>query len=156
MKRILVTAAIVFAIDQLSKLTMLRLLDLPSRRAIGVFPPYLNFRMAWNQGVNFGLFANGTEIMRWLLVILSLAISLWLLRWARGMNSKTMQVLSGFIIGGALGNALDRVVYGAVADFLNLSCCGLNNPYAFNLADVAIFIGAFGFVLVSNKLDKKG
>ena len=48
------------------------------------------------------------------------------------------------------------LVYGAVADFLNMSCCGLNNPYAFNIADIAIFLGAFGLVLFSNKLDKNG
>lgn len=156
MKRILVTAAIVFAIDQLSKLAILRLLDLPRLGLISVLPPYLNFRMAWNQGVNFGLFANGTEIMRWVLVILSLAISLWLLLWARRLGSAAAHVFAGLVIGGALGNALDRVVYGAVVDYLNTSCCGLNNPFAFNLADVAIFSGAFGLVLISNKLDKNG
>jgi signal peptidase II len=49
-------------------------------------------------------------------------------------------------VGGALGNALDRVLYGAVADFLNMSCCGIRNPYAFNLADVFIFAGAAGLI----------
>jgi signal peptidase II len=49
---------------------------------------------------------------------------------------------AGLVIGGALGNAVDRVLYGAVADFLNMSCCGIHNPYAFNVADIAIFAGA--------------
>jgi len=49
---------------------------------------------------------------------------------------------AGLVVGGAIGNALDRVIYGAVADFLNMSCCGLNNPYVFNVADIAIFAGA--------------
>jgi signal peptidase II len=48
----------------------------------------------------------------------------------------------GLLIGGALGNAVDRVRFGAVADFLNVTCCGLVNPYAFNVADIAIFAGA--------------
>ena len=55
------------------------------------------------------------------------------------------------LIGGALGNVVDRVVYGAVADFLNMSCCGIENPFAFNVADVAIFVGAIGLVLFTGK-----
>ena len=50
----------------------------------------------------------------------------------------------GLLIGGALGNVVDRLIYGAVADFLNVTCCGLNNPYAFNVADISVFLGALG------------
>jgi signal peptidase II len=50
-------------------------------------------------------------------------------------------------VGGALGNVVDRLAYGAVADFLNMSCCGIDNPYAFNVADIAIFFGAVGLIL---------
>ena len=55
------------------------------------------------------------------------------------------------LIGGALGNVIDRIVYGAVADFLNMSCCGFDNPFAFNVADIAIFIGAFGLILFTGE-----
>ena len=48
------------------------------------------------------------------------------------------------------GNVVDRVIYGAVADFLNMSCCGINNPYAFNVADIAIFAGAIGLAFLSD------
>jgi signal peptidase II len=51
------------------------------------------------------------------------------------------------LLGGALGNVVDRLIYGAVADFLNMSCCGIDNPYAFNVADIAVFAGAIGLVL---------
>ena len=54
------------------------------------------------------------------------------------------------MIGGALGNAFDRLVYGAVADFLNMSCCGIDNPYAFNIADIAIFAGAIGLAFFNS------
>ncbi|BBU58037.1 hypothetical protein KU6B_43020 [Mameliella alba] len=60
-------------------------------------------------------------------------------------------ISAGFLIGGALGNVIDRLVYGAVADFLNMSCCGIDNPYAFNVADIAIFIGAFGLILFPSR-----
>jgi signal peptidase II len=60
------------------------------------------------------------------------------------------------LIGGALGNVIDRIVYGAVADFLNMSCCGFDNPYAFNVADIAIFAGAFGLVLFAADTKDKG
>ena len=56
---------------------------------------------------------------------------------------------AGLLIGGALGNVVDRLLYGAVVDFLNISCCGIFNPYAFNIADVEIFIGAVGVALLS-------
>ena len=54
------------------------------------------------------------------------------------------------MVGGAMGNVIDRVFYGAVADFLNMSCCGINNPYAFNVADIAIFIGAVGLAFLAD------
>jgi len=59
------------------------------------------------------------------------------------------QISAGLLVGGALGNVIDRILYGAVADFLNMSCCGFENPYAFNVADIAIFAGAAGLVLFS-------
>ena len=74
MYKILQIAIITILCDQLSKLTMLYLLDLPSVGKIDVFPPYLQFTMAWNYGVNFGLFANSTEIMRWVLIIIAFLI----------------------------------------------------------------------------------
>ena len=60
-------------------------------------------------------------------------------------------VACGFLVGGAAGNAIDRLFHGAVVDFLNVSCCGINNPFAFNVADIFIFFGAIGLVLFSGK-----
>jgi signal peptidase II len=120
------------------------------RGEIDVLPPYLVFRMAWNRGVNFGLFASHAEAMRWALIAVALAISVWVWVWVRREGGRTWaQVSAGFLIGGALGNVVDRVAYGAVADFLNMSCCGIENPYVFNVADIAIFAGALGLVVFS-------
>ncbi len=156
MWRILTGAALALMLDQGSKYYVLHVLDLLGARVIGVAPPVLQFRLAWNRGVNFGLFSNDYEVMRWVLVSLAVVISVWIFRWARHLPVPSGQFLAGLVIGGALGNVVDRLAYGAVADFLNMSCCGLKNPYAFNFADVSIFVGAFGLVLFSNKLDKNG
>ena len=142
-------AALAFLLDQASKLWVLHGLNLIERLAIDVVPPFLNLRMAWNRGINFGLFAGEAEGMRWLLVALALGISAFVWLWVRRMPPRRgVQLSAGLLIGGALGNALDRVVYGAVADFLNMSCCGWRNPWAFNIADVAIFAGAIGLFLL--------
>ena len=146
------------AADQASKAVVIHALNLPQRLAIDVFPPWFNLRMAWNQGVNFGLFAGDSDAVRWTLIAIALAICALVWRWcarevaqarATGGNRWPMQVSTGLLVGGALGNVIDRIVYGAVADFINMSCCGINNPFAFNVADAAIFAGAFGLILFS-------
>jgi len=147
-----ITAAIVLALDQLSKWLVVHVMDLQTLGRIEVWPPYLTFHMAWNRGVNFGLFSNDAEVMRWVLVVLSLAISAWVLRWiGRQDDDQRATVAAGLLVGGALGNVADRVIYGAVADFLNTSCCGISNPFAFNVADVAIFAGALGLLLFTGR-----
>jgi len=138
---------ITIAIDQLSKYLVVHLLDLARLIKIDVLPPWLNFRMAWNTGVNFGVLPSN----RWLLIAIALMISSVILWWVRRTPGGVWQkIAAGLLVGGALGNVLDRLIYGAVADFLNMSCCGINNPYAFNIADIAVFAGALGLVVFSN------
>jgi signal peptidase II len=145
----------IFVLDQITKLAVVFGLNLREVGQYDVWPPYLTFRMAWNRGVNFGLFANDSGVMRWVLIAVALAISLWVWRWISTSNQPKMaQISAGVLIGGALGNVVDRVFYGAVADFLNMSCCGFNNPYAFNVADIAIFAGAIGLVLFTSDAQK--
>nr|WP_325250139.1 signal peptidase II [Amylibacter sp.] len=156
MRRILTMSLGIFGLDQATKLLVVELLDLKTRLAINVLPPLINFRMAWNEGINFGLLS-GLQIdaMRWILIVVSIIVSAWVLWWGRNFTSWFGAFLIGCIVGGALGNTVDRLVYGAVADFLNMSCCGFRNPFSFNVADIAIFIGAFGLVLFSERLDRK-
>ena len=68
----------------------------------------------------------------------------------RDRPRRIVQISAGLVIGGAIGNVIDRLVYGAVADFLNMSCCGFENPYSFNVADISIFVGALGLILLTN------
>ena len=147
----LISTLAALLIDQISKWVVVFGIDLRNQFELEVFPPYLNFRMAWNYGVNFGLFAGDSAMQRWLLigfaVAVSAAVALWL---RRTPMSRLGHISGGLLIGGALSNASDRAIYGAVADFLNMSCCGLDNPFAFNLADVSIFAGAIGLMFFSD------
>ena len=157
MRRFWITAFATFALDQLSKLAVVQGLDLFHRGEIDVLPPWLTFRMAWNQGINFGLLSHGSEIARWGLVAVALATSGWVIWWMRRERGNwKAAVAGGLLVGGALGNIVDRIAYGAVADFLNMSCCGIENPYAFNVADIAIFAGALGLVLFAGGQAKGG
>lgn len=130
---------VTFVLDQVSKFAVVHWLDLATAHVIPVVPPYLMFKMAWNDGANFGLLQGNN---RWTLVALSLAVSVMMFLWTPRTRGRIAPFAGGMVIGGALGNAFDRVLYGAVADFLNMSCCGFENPYAFNVADAAIFLGA--------------
>jgi len=154
-------AAATFVLDQITKWAVVQGLDLINRGEIDVIAPFLTFRMAWNRGVNFGLFAHDAEVMRWVLIAVALVISAWVWIWTAretagsGAAGRWQQVSTGLLVGGALGNIVDRVIYGAVADFLNMSCCGIENPYAFNVADVAIFAGAIGLILFGGRASGK-
>ncbi|CAN5665956.1 signal peptidase II [soil metagenome] len=147
LRRTLVVALLVFLADRALKVWVVEILDLRGRFVLEVWDPFLMLTMAWNQGVNFGLLNFG-EAGRWLLVALSVAISLAVLWWVRRARSPWPALGAGLLVGGALGNAWDRAQWGAVADFLNMSCCGIHNPFAFNLADVAIFAGAFLLIVL--------
>jgi signal peptidase II len=149
MIRMLVSALIAFVLDQLSKLAILHWLDLASVRTIHVWPPYLNFVMAWNTGINFGLLKNHDG--HWLLVAVSVLVSIGLVAWVRNKPGWLVPVATGAIVGGALGNALDRVLYGAVVDYLNMGCCGVDNPYSFNVADVLIAAGTVVIALYNRR-----
>lgn len=152
-----ITAAVIFVLDQVSKYVIVQGMNLIERGVIDVWAPFLTFRMAWNRGINFGLFAHDAAFMRWVLIAVALAISAWVWIWIRRDGAgRWAQISAGLLVGGALGNVIDRIVYGAVADFLNMSCCGIENPYAFNVADISIFAGAIGLVLFSGGDGKQG
>lgn len=153
-------AACAFAIDQISKFVVINVMELQRLGGINVVPPFLNFRYGENRGINFGLFDGGSDAARWILIGIALIISIGVLFWvSRSPMRPAAQAAAGLLIGGALANVLDRVLYGFVLDFLNMSCCGFNNPFVFNLADVFIFVGALGLAFLApdeRSRDKKG
>lgn len=104
--------------------------------------PFLNFVMVWNQGISFGLFDTNDPRMPILFIGISLLISIPMLIWLTVSRRIPLSIGLSLIIGGAFGNVIDRVRFGAVADFIDLH---MNNRYhwpAFNLADSCIVIGA--------------
>ena len=152
-KPIMVIALIssfIFILDQLTKFFVVHILDLSGRLSITVISGFINLNMAWNEGINFGLFANSSEMMRIILIIVSILICIGIFFWAIKQNSILLLIFSSAIIGGAIGNVVDRIIYGAVADFLNITCCGIYNPYSFNIADISIFLGVVGIIFFPN------
>ena len=137
-----------FLADQASKYLVVHGLNLRELNEIVAIPGFFNLRMAWNYGVNFGLFAEDSNLTRWVLVAVALVISGAVLWWTHSEETGwPARISAGLLVGGALGNVVDRLLYGAVADFLNVTCCAFENPYSFNIADIAVFAGAAGMVI---------
>ena len=137
----------------MSKWLVVFYFELEQKLYLNLNNQFMNFYMAWNKGINFGLFEGDSTVQAYILTAISIIISLAFFVWLRNSTRFLMQILASLVIGGALGNAIDRLLYGAVADFINVTCCGIRNPYSFNLADVFIFIGLIGLLIF--KFDEK-
>ncbi len=148
-------AAAVLIFDRLTKWLVVEAMDLRTLQVIEIWPGLMSFRMAWNRGVNFGILSSDLDLARWGLAVLALAISVAVALWALRRGQRWFSLGAGALIGGALGNAWDRLEHGAVADFLNVTCCGFANPYAFNVADVAIFAGAAALAFAPNPAPRR-
>ena len=137
----------------MSKWLVVFYFELEQKLYLNLNNQFMNFYMAWNKGINFGLFEGDSTFQAYILTAISIIISIVFFVWLRNSTRFLMQILASLVIGGALGNAIDRLLYGAVADFINVTCCGIRNPYSFNLADVFIFIGLIGLLIF--KFDEK-
>lgn len=157
MRPVFWTAFWVFLADQASKYVMLHVLNLRQIQSIDVVPPLLRFHYGENRGINFGLFGDAPDLVRWVLVAFSILVVIGVTWWIRRFKGNMLMLVSaGMLIGGALGNVIDRLAYGFVVDFLNMSCCGIDNPFVFNVADIFIFAGAIGLILFEGRArDKK-
>lgn len=135
-------ALAVFIADQASKVWIMGMLGTRAPPDFGQIEisPIFDLTMVWNYGVSFGMLRAGSDFERWLLVGLSAVISGGFAIWLTRTQRLVTVVALGLVIGGALGNMIDRIRFGAVADFFDFS--GLFFPYVFNVADAAITIGA--------------
>ena len=137
-------ALLVIVLDQLSKAYILDGLSLREIGRVAVFPPVFNVSYVENSGVSFGLFGGGSA--RWLLSVFSVVVAGALAWWATKADRRLLIAAIGLVIGGAVGNVIDRMLHGYVIDFLDFHYRGWHFP-AFNVADSAITIGAVGLIL---------
>jgi signal peptidase II len=110
----------------------------------------LDFVLVYNPGISYGLFASGGEIQRVILIVLSFLIIFYLIYWIRNSNSNFISFGICLIIGGALGNMVDRILYGKVIDFISLHVYDYY-WYVFNIADIAIVSGGISILIYSAK-----
>lgn len=133
-----------FAADQASKFYITDVMAIPLYQMRTIVDGFITFTHTKNYGINFGWLQMppGDPRPQYILVAFSVIVSVALLIWAaKRWKDSGFAVAVGLVVGGAIGNAYDRLTLGAVTDFLNVTCCGINNPYAFNIADVTIFAG---------------
>jgi signal peptidase II len=132
-------AVTVIVADQALKYWVLEVFHLPERVSAPVAGPFW-LSMVWNRGVSFGFLNADAEWTRWALSAFSIIVAGALAVWVRSVDRLILAIAVGLVIGGAVGNVIDRVRFGAVTDFLDFS--RLMFPWVFNVADSAISIGS--------------
>lgn len=153
-------ALVVIVLDQLTKAWIMGGLDLREMGHIQVLPPLFNLTWVENRGVSFGLFGDGSA--RWMLSAFSIAVAGILGWWALKADRRLLITAIGLIMGGALGNVIDRIRFGFVVDFLDISgphlflgSMKINFPWIFNVADSAICIGVVLLILDSLRAEQE-
>lgn len=137
--RVALALLVVMLLDQLSKYWLLSVVEMDARPPI-VLTSFFRLVMVWNKGVSFGMFSDMHAVMPYVLMAVALIISAVLWRLAMKTTHRGEQIAYGMVIGGALGNCIDRARFGAVADFFHFHLGSFSYP-AFNVADSAICIG---------------
>ncbi len=139
----LIAALAALALDQASKLWLLRVFDIGHRGAVKL-TPFFDLVLAWNTGISYGWFQNESPTGQAILLAVKAVAVIVLAIWMARSRTLTATIALGLIIGGAIGNAIDRFAYGAVVDFALFHVQIGEKPfnwYVFNLADVAIVAG---------------
>ena len=147
----LVLAAITIVVDQVVKISLIALLTDPDR-TIAV-TGFFDLVYVKNFGVSFGLFNAGSTAGPWILSALSVAVAGGLVVWLRRVESHWLGAAIGLIIGGAIGNAIDRIRLGSVADFFDFYAFGYH-WWAFNVADAAI-VGGVAFIVLDGLFSRQ-
>ncbi len=144
----LLLAFVVLVLDQLTKWIVLEPLDLANNPF--AVTSFFNMVLVWNRGVSFGMFSEAGATGPWILTGLAFAVVIGLIYWLRQAEGWPTLTGLGLVIGGALGNVIDRIRFGAVVDFLDFHIAHYHWP-AFNIADAAICVGA-GLLLIAGLL----
>lgn len=142
----LIVAVLGLIADQASKLWLLLGVRLGETGPIGL-APFAELRLIWNYGISYGFFQAESDLGRWLLVGFSVVATILLTVWMARAESRLLAVSLGLVVGGAVGNAVDRACWGAVIDFAHLFLPDRSRSwYVFNLADVWIVVGVAGLL----------
>ena len=149
-RQVLLVGFVVFVADLMTKQVMLGWIFAPPRRV--EILPFLNFTPVWNPGISFGMLADAGELMPMILTAVAIAVAVWMV-WKAPSFPRLERLGAGLIAGGALGNALDRIRFGKVVDFIDVYVQTWHWP-AFNIADAAITVGAL-FWIVSLFVEKE-
>ena len=147
-RRGLAFAVLLLVLDQLSKWWVLEMVQLPDKQNLPVLllgPIGLDLTMVWNRGVTFGLFSGGGAWNHIILGLVALGVAAMLLRWLWKADTGMVALALGAVIGGAIGNVIDRFRFGAVVDFVDVHAWGWH-WYVFNVADAAIVCGVLALV----------
>ena len=144
-------ALITLVLDQATKLYTLFVFDLPVKEPVE-FAPFINLIVVWNRGISYGLFQQNSDLGRWALIVVSILAAIGLSVWIRRTSAKLLATSLGLIVGGAIGNVIDRLAYGAVFDFIQFHI-GSWSWYVFNVADAAIVAGVVGLLYDSFVLE---
>lgn len=144
----LVSALVVLVLDQLSKWWILAVVMQPPR--VIEITPFFNLVLGWNTGISFGLFGGEGALNTWVLPLVAFAVVALVTYWLLRAQTPAIGLSLGLIIGGAIGNIIDRLRLGAVVDFLDFHAFGFHWP-AFNVADSGITVGA-ALMIVSSLL----
>jgi signal peptidase II len=152
----LAVAAASSVIDQASKLWLIYVFDLGARMPVRL-TPFLDLVLVWNKGISYGLFQQEGPVGKWALLTLKIVAVVLLLIWLARAQAQLTAVSLGLIIGGAIGNAVDRLLHEGVADFVlfHITTEIMNfNWYVFNVADAAIVAGVVGLLYESFVRDR--
>ncbi|MBP0495793.1 signal peptidase II [Roseomonas indoligenes] len=145
-------AATVLALDQATKAWALSALWPP--HVPHPVTPFLNWRLGFNTGATFGMFSSGSASGVWLLIGVAVAVTAWLLAWMWRTRSRLEATSLGMVIGGAVGNVVDRLRRGAVTDFIDAHYAGWHWP-TFNVADIGIVCGVVLLLAGSFRPERK-
>ena len=151
-----VVAVVACVVDQIAKLYLLRVYDIAGRGPVHVMP-FIDLVLARNTGISYGLFQTQGPLGQWVLLGFKVVAVALLWAWLSRAQTRLTALSLGLIIGGAVGNAIDRLAYGWVADFVFFHISGRNwrfDWYVFNLADVAIVAGVIGLLYESLRGDR--
>jgi len=142
-----ILAAVVLVLDQISKWIILNVVNLPDVGSIEILP-FFSLTMVWNRGISMGMLQMDSQTGVWILVALTVAVTIFLVHWLWKAENRLVGLSLGIVIGGAIGNIIDRVAFGAVADFMHFYAGG-HHFYVFNVADACITIGIAGLLIDS-------